>query len=31
MGNLDNDPLALRDAKRTGERLLELYKIIHNE
>ena len=29
MGNLDNDPLALRDAKNTGNRLLELYKIIH--
>lgn len=29
MGNLENDPLALKDAKKTGERLTELYHLIH--
>lgn len=30
MGDLSNDPLALNDAKKTGERLLELYWLIYN-
>ncbi len=29
MGNLDYDPLALRDAKGTGMRLVELYDLIY--
>ena len=29
MGTLDNDPLALRDAKSTGRRMIELYELIH--
>ena len=29
MGNLDYDPLALRDAKNTGVRVLELYHLIY--
>lgn len=29
MGTLENDPLALRDAKNTGKRLVELYELIH--
>ncbi len=31
MGNLDNDPLALRDAKNTGKRLMELYGFIYSK
>jgi len=31
MGTLENDPLALRDAKNTGKRLVELYEIIHSK
>ena len=29
MGSLENDPLALKDAGKTGERLIELYHLIH--
>lgn len=29
MGGLENDPLALKDARKTGERLIELYHLIH--
>ncbi len=29
MGGLDNDPLALRDARLTGQRLIELHKLIY--
>ncbi len=29
MGGLDNDPLALKDAKSTGVRLVELYHLLH--
>ncbi|HFB62367.1 MAG TPA: flavodoxin family protein, partial [Bacteroidetes bacterium] len=31
MGNLDNDPLALKDAHKTGKRLVELYRFIYSE
>ena len=30
MGGLENDPLALHDAKSTGIRLVEMYHLIHN-
>ncbi len=30
MGILENDPLALQDAKNTGMRLVEIYHLIHN-
>ncbi len=29
MGGLENDPLALRDARSTGKRLIELYTLIY--
>ena len=29
MGSLEYDPLALNDAEKTGERLIELYHLIH--
>ena len=29
MGDLSNDPLALRDARATGERLIEIFQLIH--
>ena len=31
MGNLDNDPLAIRDAHGTGIRLIELYQLIYSD
>ena len=30
MGSLENDPLALKDTRKTGERLIELYRLIYN-
>ncbi len=30
MGGLENDPLALRDAKNTGKRLVELYDLVYS-
>ncbi len=30
MGTLDNDPLALKDARKTGQRLVELYELIYS-
>jgi len=31
MGTLENDPLAIRDARNTGKRLIELYQLIYQK